>query len=464
MFRLERAAAARALASRGRRCSRMRGMLAPRTADHRRVRAPPVARPLSLCGPQLTVGGAPGRPAAERCRSFVGAAVRRRAQHADRQRRPAQVFLNVLRAAFAAHARDSDILLPRVDLSSAVSRRRLPRYVDRRAAARSATDPPWSDGRGARRRRRRVTIGTQRERFDAAVIAVGPHQLGRTARFAPRNRAAPATLAGAGRSVRVRADRDTTYLHYPRALGLAQPDAEARRRPRAMGLRPRPARRRAGSRRRRHQHRHARARASTTHALAQAIDAQLRRAGPRRCRRRLDAGHRRAARDLRLCRGTGAPGRRDGRAARFTSPATTPTRSCPRRWRPRRGAAWLRRGRSCCARRPERFRTRRAIASAHSARLFPAARTSGSCRSRSSAAAPNTTVRGTLKCARFSRHQAMISSGVTAPRPGFERDERARRLAPLLVGPRDHRRLHHLRDGGTALLDLDRARCSRRPR
>jgi hypothetical protein len=42
------------------------------------------------------------------------------------------------------------------------------------------------------------------------------------------------------------------------------------------------------------------------------------------------------------------------------------------------------------------------------------------------------------------------------PPAGLELDEGARRLAPLLVGPRDHRRLQHRRVLVERVLDLDR--------
>ena len=50
-------------------------------------------------------------------------------------------------------------------------------------------------------------------------------------------------------------------------------------------------------------------------------------------------------------------------------------------------------------------------------RRVRAARTSGSCRSRLFGSGPNTTVRGTLYRARWSRQKAMTSSPVTAPVP-----------------------------------------------
>ena len=47
--------------------------------------------------------------------------------------------------------------------------------------------------------------------------------------------------------------------------------------------------------------------------------------------------------------------------------------------------------------------------------------------------------------------------GRHALRARLQRHERARRLAPVRIRPRDHRRLHHLRMAVQALLDLERA-------
>ena len=86
----------------------------------------------------------------------------------------ATVFLNVLAAAFGARARDSDLLLPRVDLSSL--------FPDPAAAyvADRGGEIPKSrmvNGLGVRADGVMLRIGYREERFDAAVRAVGPHQL-----------------------------------------------------------------------------------------------------------------------------------------------------------------------------------------------------------------------------------------------------------------------------------------------
>ena len=87
-----------------------------------------------------------------------------------------------------------------------------------------------------------------------------------------------------------------------------------------------------------------------------------------------------------------------------------------------------------------------------------ARRTSGSCRSRSSAAGRTRSVFGALKCAIRSRHHAIRSAaGDGLRRSDFKRHERARRLAPLRVGTRHHGGLHDLRMAIQALLHLERA-------
>ena len=84
-----------------------------------------------------------------------------------------------------------------------------------------------------------------------------------------------------------------------------------------------------------------------------------------------------------------------------------------------------------------------------------AARISGSCRSRSSAAGRTRHVRGALKRARCSRQKAMISAA-SAPAPCFSVDEGAGRFAPFRVGPRDDRGFEHRRMAVEHVLDLDR--------
>ena len=89
-------------------------------------------------------------------------------------RASAQVFANVLRAAFTGRGRPSDFLLPTTDLSALFPEPAL-RYVEARG------------GRVLMRTKARLvevdttaaTIASdhRHERFDAAIVAVGPHQL-----------------------------------------------------------------------------------------------------------------------------------------------------------------------------------------------------------------------------------------------------------------------------------------------
>jgi len=130
----------------------------------------------------------------------------------------AQVFLSVLRVAFAARTRDSDLLLPRVDLSTF--------FPD--AAAAYVTDRGGEIRAGSTVGRLVVTddaivltAGYTAERFDEAVVAVGPHQVARL--FDAR--------AATGAFARVLAQIaafsyepiTTAYLQYPQALAFAQP-------------------------------------------------------------------------------------------------------------------------------------------------------------------------------------------------------------------------------------------------
>jgi squalene-associated FAD-dependent desaturase len=86
----------------------------------------------------------------------------------------AALFLNVLAAAFGARARDSDLLLPRVDLSSLFPDPAAAYVADRGGEIRKST---LVNGLAARADGVTLRIGYGEERFDAAVLAVGPHQL-----------------------------------------------------------------------------------------------------------------------------------------------------------------------------------------------------------------------------------------------------------------------------------------------
>lgn len=129
----------------------------------------------------------------------------------------AQIFLNVLRCAFASRARDSDLLMPRVDLTALfpaaaaayVAARagevRLGATVTRISALDAAVE---------------VATAAGNEPFSAAVLAVAPHQLAQLSGLSERAAAAvPLAQIAAFAYQPIR----TTYLLYPHALGLQQP-------------------------------------------------------------------------------------------------------------------------------------------------------------------------------------------------------------------------------------------------
>ncbi|HZW73850.1 MAG TPA: hydroxysqualene dehydroxylase HpnE, partial [Caldimonas sp.] len=132
-------------------------------------------------------------------------------------RASAQVFLNLLRDAFTVHARDSDLLLPRVDLGAlfpdAASRFLAERGGEVRLASSVGNVASLPDGV-------ELTINAGTTRFAAAVIAVGPHQVG-------------ALLVGLGTKGAAAAASSiarftyqpivTVFLRYPRRLGAVHP-------------------------------------------------------------------------------------------------------------------------------------------------------------------------------------------------------------------------------------------------
>jgi squalene-associated FAD-dependent desaturase len=130
----------------------------------------------------------------------------------------AQVFLNLLRQAFTGHARDSDLLLPRVDLGAlfpdAAAAFATARGSEVRRGAPVIAVQPLGDAVA-------VTTQDSSERFSAALIAVGPHQLAPLlVPLASSERAASA----AARVARFAYEPIvTTYLAYGRPLGVAQP-------------------------------------------------------------------------------------------------------------------------------------------------------------------------------------------------------------------------------------------------
>ncbi len=126
----------------------------------------------------------------------------------------AQVFLNVLRFAFAQRARDSDLLLPRVDLSTLFPDPAAAFVTDRGGAIRSGTavsSVVVADG-GVE-----LMAGYSRERFDLVVVAVGPHQLAHVLDSSTDAIALAQVAAFAFEPI------TTTYLQYPSPLKLREP-------------------------------------------------------------------------------------------------------------------------------------------------------------------------------------------------------------------------------------------------
>lgn len=130
----------------------------------------------------------------------------------------AQIFLSVLRLSFTGTSRDSDLLLPRVDLSTLFPDAAAAFVTDRGGEIRMGTSVAAiaSDATGVG-----ITSGYAEERFAASVIAVGPHQLARL--FPP-----PAITGAVAHALALIArfayePITTVYLQYPNALGLTLP-------------------------------------------------------------------------------------------------------------------------------------------------------------------------------------------------------------------------------------------------
>lgn len=129
----------------------------------------------------------------------------------------AQIFLNVLRNAFAAKTSDSDLLVPRVDLTTlfpaAAATFVAARGGEARLGATVARVSAEDTGVG-------VASETGEERFVAAIVAVAPHQLAQL----PGLSATPAAAAALAQvAVFAYEPIRTTYLRYGRALDLPQP-------------------------------------------------------------------------------------------------------------------------------------------------------------------------------------------------------------------------------------------------
>lgn len=166
------------------------------------------------CGPGTTV--------AELCASGPKAAAQAlwnplclAALNTPPERACAQVFANVLRAALAGRRGASDFLLPATDLSALFPDAAL-RFVERhggRVRLRTAARVVRADADA-------VVIDARGERlaFDAAVVAVGPHQLATATADVPA--LAPAASAAAGLAYEPIA---TAWLGYGGATTLAAP-------------------------------------------------------------------------------------------------------------------------------------------------------------------------------------------------------------------------------------------------
>jgi squalene-associated FAD-dependent desaturase len=127
----------------------------------------------------------------------------------------AQVFLNVLRDSFAQRKRDSDLLLPRVDLS-ALFAEPLARYIEsrggkirRNTAVRAITCK--DDGYA-------VTTDAVEQRYTHAVLAVPPFRLQKLASGLPQLATALETCTGYDYQPIA-----TVYLQYPAAVCLPYP-------------------------------------------------------------------------------------------------------------------------------------------------------------------------------------------------------------------------------------------------
>jgi squalene-associated FAD-dependent desaturase len=129
----------------------------------------------------------------------------------------AQIFLNLLRLAFTVRARDSDTLLPRVDLGALFPDAAARFLAERdgeirvgRSIAGIATVPEGVE----------LTSGGASERFAAAVIAAGPHQVGTLL----TGLAAKGAAKLASMTARFAYEPIvTTFLSYPCTLGVKQP-------------------------------------------------------------------------------------------------------------------------------------------------------------------------------------------------------------------------------------------------
>ncbi len=134
----------------------------------------------------------------------------------------ATIFLNVLSASFGAHARDSDILLPRVDLSTLFPDAAAAYVADRGGDIRKHV---MVNGILGRADGVIVRLGYTEEEFDAAILAVGPHQLTHLMRDgkSEAERDPRALLALVQIEAFAYEPIATVYLQYSASLGLEFP-------------------------------------------------------------------------------------------------------------------------------------------------------------------------------------------------------------------------------------------------
>jgi squalene-associated FAD-dependent desaturase len=130
----------------------------------------------------------------------------------------AALFLNVLAASFDAHARHSDLLLPRVDLSSLFPDPAAAYVTDRGGDIRKSA---MVNGVVTRDDGVMLRIGYSEEQFDAAVLAVGPHQLSHLLSNDEKDRRTLRALKQIGSFTYE--PIVTTYLQYPAPLELEHP-------------------------------------------------------------------------------------------------------------------------------------------------------------------------------------------------------------------------------------------------
>lgn len=130
----------------------------------------------------------------------------------------AQIFLNVLEAAFSRHARDSDVLLPRVELSTLFPDAAAAFVADRGGEIRAGATV---GGIVSRDDNVSLRVGFTEKRFAAAVLAVGPHQLTHLLHDTANQPDCAQVLAKV--AMFSYEPIVTAYLQYEGKLGLPQP-------------------------------------------------------------------------------------------------------------------------------------------------------------------------------------------------------------------------------------------------